>query len=154
MRGYRFVKIWAIICTALLLITLFCWIRSLEVINEFVHAQPQRYEETEGKVVVTLPSQNVYTFSFAKYSVCIDPCGGASRNDALHLITFLKGYATKSELPIKRSTVELIGEYRLHTILSNIGYKTKQTNKADLDYIQDARWHVNAFSKVIGIVGL
>lgn len=154
MRGYRFIKIWAIVCTALLLITLFCWIRSLEVINLFVHAQPQRYEETEGKVVVTLPSQNVYTLSFAKHSVCIDPCGGASRNDVLHLIAFLKGYAAKRELPIKRSTVELIGEYRLHTILSNIGYKMKQTNKADLDYIQDARWYVNAFSKAIGIVGL
>ena len=150
----KLILLWAIISTALLFLSLFCLSRALDTINRFEHTEPQTYSVNGRKTSVTLPSERTYTLSFGKKDVKIDRCIGSSRKDALELISFVKGYASKHQIPIKRSTVELIGEYRLHTMLSNVGYEREQTAVVDLDYSQDRRWYINTLSMIIGVIGL
>ena len=154
MRSYRLIKTWAIISTILLIIALFCLARAIQTINTFKHSEPQYYTETEDSVLVTLSSGRCYTLDFQKTAVEIKQCVSVSRQDALMLISFIKGYAKKNSIPISRATVELIGECRLHTMLSGIGYKAEQTDNADLEYTHDRRWYVNAIAKIIGVIGL
>ena len=150
----KLVQLWAIASTVLLFLSLFCLGRALDTINRFEHAEPQSYSKRGKQISVTLPSDRSYLLSFGKKDVKIDHCIGSSRQDALDIISFVKGYATEQKIDIPRSTVELIGEYRLHTILSNIGYEREQTAVVDLDYIQDRRWYINTLSTLIGVIGL
>ena len=154
MRTYRFIKAWAIISTILLIIDLFCRAHAIQTINTFDHPEPQYYTETEDSLLVTLSSGRCYTLDFQKTAVEIKQCVSVSRQDALMLISFIKGYAEANSIPISRSTVVLIGECRLHTILSSTGYRAEQTDHADLDYIEDPRWYVNEIAKMIGVIGL
>ena len=154
MRNYRLIKTWAFISTILFIISLFCLVRTIQTINTFEHPEPQYYTETEGYVLVTLSSGKYFTLDFGKTAVEVKQCASVSRHDALMLISFIKGYAKKNSIPISRATVELIGECRLHTMLSSIGYKAEQTDNADLDYTHDRRWYVNAIANVIGIIGI
>ena len=154
MRTYRLTKVWAVISTILLIIALFCLVRAIQTINTFEHPEPQYYTETEDSVLVTLSSGKCFTLDFGKTSIEIKQCASVSHHDALMLISFIKGYAEANSIPISRSTVVLIGECRLHTILSSDGYRAEQTDHADLDYIEDPRWYVNAIAKMIGVIGL
>ena len=150
----KLVQLWAIASTVLLFLSLFCLWRALDTINRFEHAELQSYSKRGKQISVTLPSDRSYLLSFGKKDVKIDHCIGSSRQDALDMISFVKGYATEQKIDIPRSTVELIGEYRLHTILSNIGYEREQTAVVDLDYVQDRRWYINTLSTLIGVLGL
>ena len=145
---------WAIISTVLLFLSLFCLSRALDTINQFEHSTPQEYSKNGRKTSVTMPSERTYILSFGKRDVKINHCVGSSRKDALALVSFIKGYADKHQIQIPRSTVELIGEYRLHTMLSNMGYEREQTAVVDLDYSQDRRWYINTLSALIGVIGL
>lgn len=154
MRTYRFIKAWAIISTILFIIALFCLANAIQTINTFEHPEPQYYTETEDSVLVTLSSGKCFALEFGKTAVEVKQCASVSRHDALMLISFIKGYAQRNSIPISRATVELIGECRLHTMLSRIGYKAEQTDNADLDYTHDRRWYVNAIAKMFGIIEL
>ena len=154
MRNYRLIKTWALISTILFIIALFCLASAIQTINTFEHPEPQYYTETEGYVLVTLSSGKYFTLDFGKTAVEVKQCASVSRHDALMLISFIKGYAQRHNILISRATVELIGECRLHTMLSSIGYKAEQTDNADLDYTHDRRWYVNAIANVIGIIGI
>ena len=154
MRSYRLIKTWAIISTILLIIALFCLARAIQTINTFEHSEPQYYTETEDYVLVTLSSGKCVTLEFGKTAAEVKQCASVSRHDALMLISFIKGYAQRNSIPISRATVEMIGECRLHTMLSSIGYKAEQTDNADLDYMHDQRWYVNAIAKMIGVIGI
>ena len=150
----KLVQLWAITSTVLLFLSFFCLWRALDTLNRFEHAEPQTYSERGKQISVTLPSDRSYLLLFGKKDVKIDHCIGSSRQDALDLVSFVKGYASEREIAIPRSTVELIGEYRLHTILSAPGYKREQTAVVDLDYDQDRRWYINTLSKLVGIIGV
>ncbi len=154
MRNYLLIKTWALISTILFIISLFCLASAIQTINTFEHPEPQYYTETEDCVLVTLSSGKCFTLDFRKTAVEVKRCASVSRHDALMLISFIKGYAKKNSIPISRATVELIGECRLHTMLSSIGYKAEQTDNADLDYTQDRRWYVNSIAKMIGVMGM
>lgn len=154
MRNYRLIKTWALISTILFVIALFCLASAIQTINTFEHSEPQYYTETEDCVLVTLSSGKCFTLDFGKTAVEVKQCASVSRHDSLMLISFVKGYAQKSSIPISRTTIALIGECRLHTMLSCIGYKAEQTDNADLDYTHDRRWYVNAIAKVIGGIGI
>jgi len=140
----------------ILIITLFCLWRSYRLIEQINIVQPIEYTETtDGKVHVTLPSGENLLFSFGSNRVCVESCSAApSRTHAINVALFIKGYAEKNDIECPRSLIMLIGEYRLHSVLAAIGYKSYRTNNADIDYSQDSRWYVECMSAVFGYVGI
>lgn len=142
----------------ILLTAITCWgFYKLYDTLEYVSKQaPIEYIETDdGKINAILPSGRILSFCFGEKSVKIQDCSIATgRNDAVSAVTFIKSYANKNDIQIPRSTLELIGEYRIHAILCSIDYKLDHTRDADLDYIDDPRWYMGISARLIGIVGL
>lgn len=145
-----------IVTAALLIISLFCLWRSHRLIEQMEIAEPIEYIETaDGKVIATLPSGVSLTFAFGKNRVSIENCSSApSREQAIDIALFIKGYAQKEKIDIPRPLVMVIGEYRLHSVLTAMGYESHRTNNADIDYSQDSRWYVETMSAVFGYVGI
>ena len=119
-------------------------------------AEPIAYTETaEGKVVATLSSGESLTFAFGDSRVVVENCSAApSRTQATEIAIFIKGYARKKGIDISRPLVMVIGEYRLHSVLTAMEYESHRTNNADIDYSQDSRWYVEIMSAVFGYVGI
>ncbi len=153
-QKYPFLLIIFIVLTVLLIISIVSLIRAIQTINELEVVEPILYTETEGKIQVILPSGKTATLSFGKKQVSIEPAAGTTRKDAIFLIRFIKGYAAKASIPIRAPTIALIGEYRLHSIISEWGYKKNRTEKADIDYNGDSRTYVNITSHILGILGI
>lgn len=145
-----------VLLLGILIICLFCLWRSYRLIEQVEVAEPIAYTETnDGKVIATLPSGESLIFSFGKNRVCVQSCSAApSRAHAIDIALFIKGYAEQNEIECPRSLIMLIGEYRLHSVLTAMGYKSQRTNNADIDYIQDSRWYVEVASAVFGYVGI
>ena len=145
-----------LILSCVLIFCLFCLWRSYRLIEQMEAAEPIAYtERKDGKVVATLPSVESLTFSFGKNRVCVENCSAApSKTHAINVALFIKGYAEQNEIECPRSLIMLIGEYRLHAVLTTMGYKSYRTNDADIDYIQDSRWYVEVVSAVFGCVGI
>ena len=148
------VQLWAMISTILLFLSLLCLARAVKTINQFEHMEPQAYSESGRSIAVIMPSERTYLLSFRKNDVKINHCMGSTYQDAVALVAFIKGYANQGNLSIPRSTIKLIGEYRLHTMLSDMGYQREHTSVVDLDYVQDRRWYINTLSTLIGVLGL
>jgi len=155
-RKWYFTVSAVIVLAAMLIISLFCLWRSHRLIDQMEIAEPIVYTETdEGKVTATLPSGESLTFSFGENRVSIENCSLApSRENAIDIAIFIKGYAQKKGINIPRPLVMVIGEYRLHSVLTAIGYESHRTNNADIDYSQDSRWYVETMSAVFGYVGI
>ena len=99
----KLVQLWAIASTVLLFLSLFCLWRALDTINRFEHAELQSYSKRGKQISVTLPSDRSYLLSFGKKDVKIDHCIGSSRQDALDMVSFVKGYAAEQKIEIPRS---------------------------------------------------
>ncbi len=145
-----------IVLATMLIISLFCLWRSHCLIDRMEIAEPIVYTETDdGKVTATLPSGESLLFAFGENRVSIANCSLApSREHAIDIALFIKGYAQKKGISIPRPLVMVIGEYRLHSILTAMEYESHRTNNADIDYSQDSRWYVETMSAVLGYVGV
>ncbi len=143
-----------IILLVLLIITTIALIRAIQTINELEVIEPILYTETEGKVQVILPSGVTATLSFGEKCVSIEPSAGTTRKDACFLARFIKGYSKKAGISIRAPTIALIGEYRLHSISSSMGFEKHRSEKADIDYNGDSRTYVNITSHIVGILGI
>ncbi len=76
-----------------------------------------------------------------------------TKEEIYEILSFVKGYALEKGYDITRKDAELVGEFRLHQFLYEIGYKEEQTKDLDLEYKADSRWYVNVASKIIGWCG-
>ena len=74
--------------------------------------------------------------------------------DISTILLFSRYYSGKLGYDMSRSNAELIGEYRLHTILFYTGYKQEQTGTLNWDYGNDPRWYVNTASRFLGWLGV
>ncbi len=151
---YPFLLIILIVLTVLLIISIVSLIRAIQTINELEVVEPILYTETEGKIRVILPSGVTATLSFGEKCVSIEPSSGTARKDACFLARFIKGYSRKEGIPIRAPTIALIGEYRLHSISSSMGFEKHRSEKADIDYNGDSRTYVNITSHIFGILGI
>lgn len=149
----RKIKALVILLLIALLATAFCLYRAIRTINEFKHITPQ-YSIQDGKYILNLPSGKTAAVSFAETAVSVYPSKCTTHEDAVYITAFIKGIAEKEGKPNSRRTIDMIGEYRLHAILSAIGYKPQETDTADLDYEKDRRWYVNLASRLLGVVGI
>jgi len=143
----------------LIILVLFalCMLRIREMHRE-INAVGEEFHYTEmkrGEVMLDLGDYGVAAMKFSKNGVSITDSYLFDNKECLpKIICFVNYYATREGYDIGRSNIELIGEYRLHTILYNIGYKPNQTKTLNWDFNEDPRWYVNTASSLIGWCGL
>ena len=112
-------------------------------------------EEEEGRVRLSLNEGKTVMIVFQKTNaevVCAHQFN--ERCEVIKIICFIRRYCALKGYCIKRSNSDLWGEYKLHTILYNVGYKREKTENANIDFVEDSRWYVNVVGKVIGWMGL
>lgn len=126
--------------------------------NRLINSVNQNFdytEDTAGVVSLKVTEGNTMTLRFGKDSVkVIDSGKTVNRKTCIIVISFIRYYANEHTITITQSNIELIGEYRLHTYLYRIGYRTKQTKDTDVEYNGDPRWYVRAASKTFGWFGI
>lgn len=154
-RKIKILKTILLIYTLLTILLLWSYYRLYITLESISLQVPIEYREAEdGTVKVTFPSGKTMRFTYGNTAVRVADCKMAwKREDTACAVAFIRSYAKKHDIPISRSTLDLIGEYRLHAILSEIGYQRNQTDHADLDYVKDERWYVRVGSAMIGVLG-
>ncbi len=139
---------------ALLLFCLFCLIRTSQT-NAWINEQVQsNYAKTSKGVSVTLKNGKDVQMRFGESSVQIEDSHLYSKKEACEILLFVRKYVKEQGYHIPRSNTELIGEFRLHTLLYRIGYRTDKTKDLDWDYKKDDRWYVNVASQILGWCGV
>ena len=114
------------------------------------------YTETKnGEVLLDLGDHGIATMRFGRDGVSIEDSHLFDNPECLPLVLrFVRYYALREGYRIPRSNIELIGEYRLHTMLYNIGYKPEHTGTLNWDFTEDPRWYVNTASSFVGWCGI
>ena len=134
-----------------------CMFRISEM-NRSINAAGDEFKYTEsesGEVTLDLGAYGIASMKFAKDGVSIKESHLYDNPECLpKVLRFIRYYATREGYEIARSNTELIGEYRLHTILYKIGYKPEQTETLNWDFYEDPRWYVNITSAVLGWCGI
>ena len=150
-----------IVITAVNLIILIlfgiCMLRISKMHRE-INAAGNKFHYTEsndGKVTLDLGDHGTVAMKFGKDGVSITESHRYDNADCLpEILCFVRYYAAREGYEISRSNVELIGEYRLHTILFKVGYKPNQTETLNWDFENDPRWYVNTASTLVGWCGI
>ena len=141
----------------ILILLAVCMLRIRQMHREINAATDEfHYTETEnGEVTLNLGDHGIASMKFSKDGVSITDSYLFDNGESLPtILRFVKYYAAREGYEIGRSNIELIGEYRLHTILYEIGYKPKQTKTLNWDFEEDPRWYVNTASSLIGWCGV
>lgn len=114
------------------------------------------YTDTESdEVSLDLGDRGNVLIRFAEDGVIIkDSYVYDDRESILKILCFVRCYSAQKGYEIKRTNTELIGEYRLHTILYSVGYKSEQTGTLNWDFTEDPRWYVNIVSAALGWCGV
>lgn len=114
------------------------------------------YEEYEnGKVILALKGGKKITLIFGSASVkVVDSYQATSKEESISVALFIRYYTRLNGIETARSNTDFTGEYRLHNSLYKLGYKRKQTQNADIEYVKDRRWYVNVASTFIGWIGI
>ena len=114
------------------------------------------YEEYENvKVILALKGVKKITLIFGSASVkVVDSYQATSKEESISVALFIRYYTRLNGIETARSNTDFTGEYRLHNCLYKLGYKRKQTQNADIEYVKDRRWYVNVASTFIGWIGI
>lgn len=156
-KAKRCIVIITVINLIILILLTLCMLRITEMHRAINAAGDEfQYTETEsGEVTLDLGDHGIATMRFGRDGVSIGEAHLFDNPDCLpKVLRFVKYYAAQEGYGISRSNLELIGEYRLHTILFKIGYKPEQTETLNWDFDEDPRWYVNTASSVIGWCGI
>lgn len=149
--------IFTVVNIIILILLTVCMLRIRQMHREINVATDEfHYTETEnGEVTLNLGDHGIASMKFSKDGVSITDSYLFDNGECLPtILRFVKYYAAREGYEIGRSNIELIGEYRLHTILYEIGYKPKQTKTLNWDFDEDPRWYVNTASSLIGWCGV
>ncbi len=108
-------------------------------------------EETDRGVIVTFSDGGQIELIFNKTAVkVVRSYEIEDKSEMCSVVRFIRRYAAEHGIEITRENTDLYGEWKLHNILYSMDYKRESTADADLDYIRDKRWYVNAMSKLLG----
>ena len=152
--GRKAVAVLAVFNVVLLCVSIFCMIRTHRNNQKINQAERAfEYSEIADELVLTLANGQKVELVFGKTAVRI--LRAYQYEDAKYeILLFVRGYGSRHGHTFQRNNTELLGEFKLHTLLYRIGYKREQTEDLDWDYGRDPRWYVNAASSVIGRCGL
>ena len=149
--------IFTVVNLTILILLAVCMLRIRQMHRE-INAATDEFHYTEianGEVTLNLGDHGIASMKFSKDGVSITDSYLFDNSECLpKVLRFVRYYATREGYEIGRSNIELIGEYRLHTILYEIGYKPKQTKTLNWDFDEDPRWYVNTASSLIGWCGV
>ena len=141
----------------LFLMSLYCLIKTTQN-NKIFNSINTKFDYEEygnGKVILSLNEEKRITFLFGKNSVkVVDSYQATSKEESISVALFIRYYARLNGIETARSNTDFTGEYRLHNCLYKLGYKRKQTQNADIEYVKDRRWYVNVASTFIGWIGI
>ena len=156
-KQHKFLIIFTVVNLTILILLTVCMLRIREMHREINAATDEFHytETTNGEVNLNLGDHGIASMKFSKDGVSITDSYLFDNSECFPTIfRFVKYYAAREGYEIGRSNIELIGEYRLHTILYEIGYKPKQTKTLNWDFDEDPRWYVNTTSSLIGWCGI
>lgn len=139
-----------------LLLGLLCWtgtyLRNKDL-NEY--GQRYSYQEQGNVVVLDLGDKISVELQFGRSSVkIVDAYRVSTRREQTQVILFIQAYLHNQNKSLPRSITDCVGEYRLHCMLYQCGYKVARTKDVDLEYEKDPRWYVNVCSRLLGLTGL
>lgn len=153
----RCIVIITVINFIILILLALCLLRITEM-HRAINAAGDEFHYTEtanGEVTLDLGDHGIATMKFGKDGVSITEAHLFDNSDCLpKVLRFVKYYAERKGYDVERSNIDLIGEYRLHTILFKLGYNPEQTETLNWDYCEDPRWYVNTASSIIGWCGI
>ena len=140
----------------LILITIICLFKIGERNRSLNSVKPTfEYTEKGDAVHLSLADHRTVILKFGKGGISIEDAHRYDNpEDISTILLFSRYYSNKLGYEMTRSNSELIGEYRLHTILFCAGYKQEQTGTLNWDYEDDPRWYVNTASSVLGWFGV
>lgn len=140
----------------LVLITVICLIKINDRNRAINSVKPTfEYTETGDRVHLRLEDHRTVILKFGTGGISIENAYQHDNpEDISTILLFSRYYSSKLGYDMSRSNTELIGEYRLHTILFYAGYKQEQTGTLNWDYGNDLRWYVNAASRFLGWLGV
>lgn len=108
-------------------------------------------EETDRGVIVIFSDSRQIELIFNKTAVkVVRSYEIEDKSEIYSVVRFICRYAAEHGIEITRENTDLYGEWKLHNLLYSMDYKRESTADADLDYIKDKRWYVNAMSKLLG----
>lgn len=153
----RFVTVITALNLIILILLTICVLR-IDKMHREINATGDEFHYTEtknGEVLLDLGDHGIAAMRFSKDGVSIEDSHLFDNPECLpQVLSFVRYYASREGYSIPRSNIELIGEYRLHTMLYNIGYKPEQTGTLNWDFYEDPRWYVNTASSIIGWCGI
>lgn len=153
---FRIIILITVLNALLLFGAIVCIIRISEHNRSINSVKPTfEYTETGDAVHLSTADSGTVILKFSTGGVSIEDSHLYDNPESIaEILMFARYYAEKLGYEFARSNIELIGEYRLHTILYQIGYKPEQTGTLNWDYADDPRWYVNTVSSVLGALGI
>lgn len=144
-----------ILSIILFILSSFCFYQTSKNV-QFLNEQNSSFYHMNGSnVCINLSSGKRVSFALRdNVAIVYDSFQCDTKEDCIKVVLAIKEVAKKKELLISRANSDLIGELRLHNFLYKLGYRTNHTKNADLEYIKDHRWYVNAASRLIGWMGI
>lgn len=153
----RFAIAIAAVNLIILILIAVCMLR-IRVMHREINAAGDEFHYTEtedGEVLLELGDHGIAAMRFSRDGVSIKEAYLFDNDACLpKVLRFIRYYASREGYSIPRSNIDLIGEYRLHTMLYNIGYKPEQTGTLNWDFNEDPRWYVNTASSFVGLCGI
>ena len=153
----KFIFIMTVVNLCILICFIVCVFRVSDM-NREINAVGNEFkyiEVKENEVSLDLDNSKTVTMKFVKDGVIIRDAYAFDNPESISkILCFVKYYAENKGYKISCSNVELIGEYRLHTILYKIGYKPEKTGTLNWDFCGDRRWYVNTLSAIFGWCGI
>ena len=141
----------------ILVMSIYCLIRTTQN-SKFINSFNSEFDYEEyknGKVILTLEEEKRITLQFGNSSVkVVQSYQATSREESISVMLFIRYYTRQKGLKVHRSNTQILGEYRLHSLLYTVGYKRAHTGDADIDLVKDRRWYVNIISSVFGWIGI
>lgn len=144
-----------ILSIVLFMLSSFCLYQTSENVQLLNEQSSSFYYMDGSNVCINLSSGKRVSFALRdNVAIVYDSFQCDTKEDCIKVVLAIKEVAKKKEVSISRSNSDLMGELRLHNFLYELGYRTNHTKNADLEYIKDHRWYVNAASCLIGWVGI
>ena len=113
------------------------------------YSEEYRFESFGNEVNLIMPNETSVILQFNKDSVKVKDSYLQDDSGRVYIVSFIYRYGRNRGDTISRPFSEMLGEFSLHNVLYRIGYKREQTADADLNYVQDDRWYVNFFSRIL-----
>lgn len=111
------------------------------------------YDLSCTNIIYTLNSGEEVEITFASSTVKVNDCYKLQKKERIETLKFIMYYMKENEITTRRTINNLEGELLAHRMSYFLNIKKANAIDADLDYIKDSRWYVNAVTMLFEISG-